>query len=56
MAEYYKKIEKNNGMYFDALILCLWHAILLWLPLPVGDWYEQCGCVGAWAKHGICRQ
>ena len=18
--------------------------------------YEQCGCVGGWAKHGVCRQ
>ena len=18
--------------------------------------YEQCGCVGAWTKHGVCRQ
>ena len=24
--------------------------------LPVGDWYEQCGFVGTWAKHGVCLQ
>ena len=44
-------------MYFDTSILRLRHTIFLsWLLLPVGDWYEQCGCVGAWTKHGVCRQ
>ena len=44
-------------MYFDTSILRLRCAIFLpCLLLPVGDWYEQCGCVGAWAKHGVCRQ
>ena len=27
-----------------------------WLLLPVRDWYEQCGCVGAWAKYDVYRQ
>ena len=26
------------------------------LLLPVSDWYEQCSCVGAWAKLWICWQ
>ena len=55
MSEYYKKIEKK--MYFDTSILCLGRAILFQeLLLPVEDWYEQCVCVGGWAKHGVCRQ
>ena len=31
-------------MHFDTSILCF------------SAFYEQCGCVGAWAKRGICRQ
>ena len=55
ISEYYKRIEKN--LYFDTSILCLRHAILLQrLFLPVKDWYKQCVCVGAWAKHGVCQQ
>ena len=44
-------------MYFDILILRLQCAILFQqLLLPVRGCYEQCGCVGAWAKHGVCQQ
>ena len=46
--KYYKRIENiecistHRYYAYDALQCLL---------LPVGDWYKQCGCVGAWAKH-----
>ena len=37
-----------------------WHVDTMFTPSHIvsagGDWYEHCGCVGVWAKHGICRQ
>ena len=40
-------------MYFNTSVC---HVLFQQLLLPVGDWYERCGCVGAWAKHGVCQQ
>ena len=54
MSEYYKRIEK---IVFRHINTILRRSVLFQrLLLPVGDCYEQCGLVGAWAKHGVCRR
>ena len=58
MSEYYKRIVKHcfstHRYYVHG---APWRAKLFQrLLLPVGDWYEQCGCTGTRAKHGVCRR
>ena len=53
MSEYYKRIENiecvstHRYYAYDAL---------QWLLLPVGDWYKQCGCVGAGPSIAAAKQ
>ena len=33
-----------------------WPGLFYYVTRSPGDCYEQCGCVGAWAKHGVFRR
>ena len=48
MSEYYKRIEKIVFRHINTILRR--SALFQRLLLPVGDCYEQCGCVEAWAK------
>ena len=48
MSEYYNRIVVYGSLRRNILFQRL--------LLPVGDWYKECGCVGALVKHGICQQ
>ena len=64
MPEYFKGIKHVDTAFTAHHIVsaafpetgitdALQHHVLF---LAVGDWYEQCDCVVAWAKHAVCRQ
>ena len=43
-------LQTVSGAGYRKVWVCLLRVILFQrLLLLVGDWYEQCGCVGAWA-------
>ena len=50
------KLHTNGMRQTENVLSKMKGRVHLKTALSLGDWCEQCGCVGAWAKHGVCRQ